>query len=115
MKGTLTVIAIVLVGILTIVTGIGCANTEEVATNEPKPMVVDVYEPVTWEGCEDGKVVMNGKVYPTHDLTTNIHVYGFTATKRVECDIVNGEEGMWVESAGMERFHVNGGGFTAHR
>ena len=45
----------------------------------------------------------------------NIHVYGFTATKRVECDVVNGEEGMWVESGGMERFHVNGGGFTAHR
>ena len=60
-------------------------------------------------------MVLNAKVYPTHDLTVNIHVYGFTATKRVECDIVNGDEGMWVESGGMERFYSNEGTYTATR
>ena len=96
---------------------IGCVSSSDsvAVSNEPAPLTIDIYEPANWEGCVDGSVVLNGKVYPTYDLTVNIHVYGFTATKRVECDIVNGEEGMWVESAGMERFLVNGGGFTAHR
>ena len=111
-----TIISTVVLAIMAIAS-IGCVSSSEsvAVSTEPAPLTIDIHEPANWEGCVDGSVVLNGKVYPTYDLTVNIHVYGFTATKRVECDVVNGEEGMWVESGGMERFHVNGGGFTAHR
>ena len=111
-----TIISTVVLAIMAIAS-IGCVSSSEsvAVSTEPAPLTIDIHEPANWEGCVDGSVVLNGKVYPTYDLTVNIHVYGFTATKRVEGDVVNGEEGMWVESAGMERFLVNGGGFTAHR
>ena len=104
--------AIIVLAITTIIV-VGCSSTP--ADPTPPPMTIDIYEAASWGGGHEGFVVLNDTTYPTGDLTTNIHVYGFTATKRVECDVVNGEEGMWVESAGQERFLVNGGGFTAHR
>ena len=97
---------------------IGCVSSSESVTvsNEPTPLTVDIHESATWGGCVDGSVVLNGKVYPTHDLTANIHVYGFTATKRVECDIVNGDEGYWTMGVdGIERFYSNKGTYTANR
>ena len=80
-----------------------------------QPMTIDIYEPPNWGGCHEGFVVLNDTTYPTGDLTANIHVYGFTATKQVVCDIIDDQEGMWVESGGIQRFYTNEGTFLSHR
>ena len=102
---------IIVLAITTIIV-VGCSSTP--ADPTPPPMTIDIYTTANWGGCHGGFAVLNGTTYPTGDLTANIHVYGFTATKQVVCDIIDGQEGMWVESGGIQRFYSNEGTFLSY-
>ena len=110
MKTLVTTILFVLVA----VSAIGCTTTETtpsgIAVNT-ETMTVDINGKANFGGCVDNQVVVNDTTYTTHDLTVNIHMHGFTATKQIECDVVDGQAGMWIESAGMKKFYTNDGTF----
>ena len=78
---------------------------------ETEAMVVDIVGKANFDGCINNQVVVNEITYATHDLTVNINMHGFTAIKQVVCDVVDGQEGMWMTAGNVWKFYTNEGTF----